>query len=205
MTGNVNTIIIATFSVLFSLLSLVVSFLIYLIRRREPWVQSLIKIMDRLEKDEIRDIRRKIVYKINRDSQGDWIAPGYTSEQTKDGLDRWGVEMDLLALLYFSKQFSTAEFFEIYGDVVLRTAYQLAPYANQQRMERGEQFWLPFQKFTLALLGLWIDYSNKGLYPGRIGIPGGSNKVSPTDFQNDTHMRTFLQANSLRVKHSKVA
>lgn len=195
-----STIIIVVLSIFISLLSFIIALLVYLIRRREPWAQSLIKIMDRLETDEIRNIRRKIIYRIQRESEGEWVATNHTPEQTKDGIDRWGAEMDLLALLYFSKQFNPVEFFEIYGDVVLRTAYQLAPYANKQRLERGEQFWLPFQKLTLALLGLWSKRANKGLYPEQIGFPGNPTRITPSEFKNDVHVRQFIQASSLKIK-----
>ena len=104
----------------------------------------------------------------------------------------------MLALLFFSKQFNRVEFFEIYGDVVLRTAYKLAYYANQQRLIRGEQFWLPFQKLTLELLKLWSMRAKKNQYPESIGFPECDTKITPNEFKNDTYIIKFLKANSLK-------
>lgn len=180
--------------------SALIAFFAYLIRRREPWANALLSIMDRLEQTEIREIRRKIVYNYPREHDGDWRAPDLNVDDTNAAINRWGAEMDLLALLYFSRQLDRVAFFEIYGDVVLRTAYKLAPYANRQREERGEQFWLPFQKLTLALLRLWNKRARKDKYPGTIGFPGSKERISPHELKNDHHLRRFLQANSLRLK-----
>lgn len=166
-----HLLILAVSSAIASVAALVV-LLTYLIRRREPWANALLSIMDRLETTEIRHIRRNVIYLYPRDHDGEWHAPDMDGQQTKAAIDLWGAEMDLLALLYFSKQLNRLAFFEIYGDVVLRTAYKLAPYANKQREERGEQFWLPFQKLTRALLILWSSRAKKNLYPETIGFAG---------------------------------
>ncbi len=183
-----------------SLASIAVAVMVYLIRRRQPWAQALFHIVNTLESDEIRLIRHEIIYKCPNDDTGGWAAAGKDANQTQEAIDKWGAYMDMLSLLYFTKQFNTTLFFNMYGDVIIRTAYKLAPYAYQQRPIRGEQFWLPFQELVLDLLKVWKKRSGKGKYPDRIGIPGAPDKVTREALLQNEKFRSFLQANSLKVK-----
>lgn len=176
-----------------SLFSAFIALLAYLITRRQLWANAIFQVVDRLESPEMRDIRYGVVYLYPRDAPDQWAPPGRTPEKTKFDLDRWGAEMDLLSLLFFSNQLSRVLFFEMYGDVIIRSAYKLAPYANRQRLIRGDQFWLPFQKLSFVLLQMWSKRAKKRKYPGKIGIPGSSDQLAPEVLKSDVEFHQFLQ------------
>lgn len=154
-----NTEILEILKVIFggilSLVSIYIAFLVYLLRKREPWGRAYFEIVKQMEKEEFRIIRKKVIYNYPTEYQEDWEAPDLTSEQTQESIDKWGAQMDILSLLYFSRQLNKTLFFEMYGDVIIRSAYKLASYANAQRVQRGQQFWLPFQLLTIDLLKMW--------------------------------------------------
>ncbi len=160
--------VIIGFALIVSLVSAILSLLSYRIKRREPWVQALFNIMERIETTEMRTIRREIIYRFPRESTT-WEIKNTSLEKIEFAIDRWGAEMDMLSLLFFSNQTDNIAFFEIYGDVILRSAYNLAPYVNEKRMERGEQFMLPFQKLSLEMVKIWSKRAKKGLYSKSIG------------------------------------
>jgi hypothetical protein len=184
------------FGGIISLTAVIITFLVYLIRRREPWGRALFEMAKIMESDELRSIRRNVVYKYPIGFQEEWTAENLSVDQTRQAIDRWGVQMDMLSLLYFSRQLNKVLFFEMYGDVVIRSAYRLASYANRQRLKRGQQFWLPFQTLTLAILRLWKKRSKKGKFPSKIGFPDSSDGFTLETMLNDLEFRRFLQANN---------
>ena len=182
-----------------SLGSLAVAVLAYVISRPRTWAQILFRIVDRLETKEMRDIRHGVVYQYPKEEVPGWAASGKSEEETLAAINRWGAEMDLLALLFFTRQLDRVRFFEFYGDVLIRSAYKLAPHANRERLIRGEQFWLPFQQMTVELLRHWRRLARRRKYPERIGIPGSGEPMTLGDLKNDPEFRRFLQANGQRL------
>lgn len=191
----------STISLVFATGSLVVAVLNYLERRKQSWGQALFRIADRLENDEMRRIRHTIIYQYRQENaeQSATAEPSQPSNQS--GIDRWGAEMDLLALLFLSKLVDPSLFFHMYGDVVLRSAYALAPYVNKQRSIRGNQFWLPFQQLTAKLLKVWKKKTKKHWlwiiprntpYPETIGLPSSQHSITPSTFKADAEVTRFL-------------
>lgn len=194
--------IIIGIALIVSVISVCLSLLSYTIKRREPWAQALFNIMERVETSEMRQIRREIIYRFPRNSTT-WEIQDIPIKKIEFAIDRWGAEMDMLSLLFFSNQTDNVAFFEIYGDVILRSAFNLAPYVNEKRMERGEQFMLPFQKISLEMVKIWSKRAKKGLYSKSIGIPGSeTTEITPAQFARDRHILRFLSANSLKLKIS---
>ena len=78
------------FAGIISLASVIVAYRVYSIRRREPWGRALFEIVKLMETDDMRHLRRKVVYASNPEQPGTWTAPGLSSEDTHAALDRWG-------------------------------------------------------------------------------------------------------------------
>jgi hypothetical protein len=86
-----------------------------------------------------------------------------------------------------------AAFFRIYGDVFLRSVYQLAPYANSQRTLRGDQFWLPMSDLATKVIATWEKQVVFESYPAEIGIPHHSGlRLTPQVFAEDKEIQRFL-------------
>lgn len=187
------------FGGIISLASVIIAILVYLIRRREPWGRALFEIVKTMESEKLRSIKKEVVYKYPIDFQVDWAAEDRSPYETREALERWGAEMDMLSLLYFSRQLNKVLFFEMYGDVIIRSAYRLASYVNEQRLKRGQQFWLPFQSLTLDLLRLWKERSEKGKFPSRIGFPDSPEELTLETLLGNVQFCRFLQANNRKL------
>jgi hypothetical protein len=187
------------FGGIISLASIYIAILMYHVRKREPWGRAYFEIVKLMEKDVIRKVRKKVIYNYPSKYQEDWTAPRLTTEQTQEAIDKWGAQMDVLSLLYFSRQLNKILFFEMYGDVILRSAYKLACYANNQRIKRGQQFWLPFQLLTLDLVKVWKKRIKKGKYPVRIGFAKNKDGFTPDEFFGNVEIERFLLANKRKL------
>lgn len=185
-----NISLISIIALIISVINLIIYVLMFLIRRKEPWAQSLINLVDRIENEELRRIRREVIYKLSRD---DWSVNDMEKEEVEKKIDRWGAEMDILALLYFSGQINKEGFFQLYGDVLIRTIYQLAPYANEQRRKRGKQFWLLFSRLGVEIKKEWERQVKKKKYPSAIRSPHMNDTISIKGFQSDGEVQDFLE------------
>lgn len=197
--SNLLDVLKVVFGGIISIASVYVAILVYLIRKREPWGRSLFEIFKLMETKEMRHIRRQVVYACAPDQPGVWTAPGLNARNTHDAIDRWGAYMDMLSLLYFSRQLNRVLFFEMYGDVIIRSAYKLAHYANEQRLLRGEQFWLPYQLLTRDILRVWKRRVKRGSYPPSIGFAERPDELTVESMQANTELRRFLSANRRKL------
>lgn len=167
--------------------SAVAAYLLY--RNQKGWNNSdaFLRITERLESKEMRDIRNHYVYAVQRDDASEW------EEAQRIAIDTWGAELERCATVILAEQVDMAAFFRIYGDVLLRSIYQLAPYANAQRAERGNQFWLPMSDLAARVIVTWKRQVLFGIYPGEIGLPHHPElRLTPEVFVEDSETRTFL-------------
>lgn len=191
---------LSSVSLVLSLGSAVTAFIALKLSRGQAWGESLARISDRLETTEMRQIRRELVYTYRSRDPASGPRAEAIVEEERLAIDRWGAEMDILAAVFFSGTVDRVRLFETYGDVVLRSAWHLAPYANSERTNRGAQFWLPFQDLVLAHLGLWHSRSRTGRYPTSIVIRGTGEFISVNRMLQDKEVRLFLEANLREVR-----
>ena len=180
--------ILEDFKLMISVVAAIIAYLVYRISQKGLWAQSLFKIADRLENEAMREIRKNHIYKYN---------PHEPTDEEK--INSWGAEMDMLSLLYFSRQLDKDKFFDMYGDVIIRSAYKLAGYGNVQREKRGKQFWLPFQKLSIDLFKRWILRVKHNDYPEKIGFPETPEKITLETLASDNDFKDFILANKARI------
>jgi hypothetical protein len=185
---------VAVISAVIALIAAYAAMLSYRINLRRHLTESLLRIADRLENKDRRSLRRT-VYRLSRLEHSKW------SSDQKEAVDTWAAELDLISLLLSAKQIDRQSFFQIYGDVVIRSIYQLAPYANAQRQERGRQFLLPLGRLVPQLIRQWQSESRRHNYPEEIGTRGGGVRVSLAAFREDEACRRF----TLETHNSRLA
>jgi hypothetical protein len=116
---------------------------------------------------------------------------GWTDEE-RHAVDAWCAHLDLCAALVLADQIEKRAFLLMYGDVVFRTIYQIAPYCNDQSRTRGSQFLLPIRMLTAEMVALWRAEARAGQYPLTIGFPALPGiRVNPDLFDSDPDLLTF--------------
>jgi hypothetical protein len=149
---------------------------------------TLLRVSERLDSPENAQIKDD-VYRLwdRRDHFRDWSA------EERRGVDRWCAQLDLIALLLAAEQLDLDAFFSMYGDVLLRSIYIVAPYANWQREERGRQFLLPLSELTARLIAAWRRLAATERYPREIGLRYADQSLTPGYLQVDAHVSAFRQ------------
>ena len=143
------------------------------------------RISDRFESSEFRAYR-KTIYSLDRTAFTQW------SPTQQSAVDAWCAHVDLASALAQSRQLGTLPFLNMYGDVTLRTVYQIAPYCNEQARTRGDQFLLPTRIFTNDLVKLWRKQARKKRYPLTIGFPALPQvRMNPDLFNSDDELMIF--------------
>ena len=176
-----------------SIISLYISIRTYWILIGQNKVENLYKVKERLDDPKMRDIRRNIIYEHDSKSED------FTDEEKKK-IDQWGAEVDIVARLFFSGMIDVEGFFQVYGDVLIRSACNLCGYANIQRATRGNQFWLQYQKLALKLLKLWNKAIKKYGYPSKIGFPNSKKKITIRQLLANEEFVKFITCNGLSVR-----
>src|ERR1700704_3532234 len=95
------------------------------LQRRWGTADSFLRISDQFESSEFREYRR-LIYRLERSSFDVW------SEEDRVAVDTWCAHLDLVATIVQARQLDTISLLNMYGDVMLRTIYQVAPYCNSQ-------------------------------------------------------------------------
>lgn len=181
-----NSDILAIASIIISFASVILSYSIFRLSMRQVSGDVIHRIIDRLEDPAMRELRNT-VYSVDRDSFSEW------DNKLQAEINRWGAELDVIATL-LSQEGDIRAFFMLYGDVFLRSIYQLAPYANFQRTQRGDQFWLPIEHFGNRVLKIWEKSAKKGQYSRVIGVPGSARvSLSGETFIGDRQCQSFLK------------
>lgn len=136
---------------------------------------------------------RTMIYTLDRHAFHDW-----TEEQTT-AVNAWCAHLDLVAVLIQSRQLARVAFLDLYGDVVLRTIYQIAPYCNHQVTIRGKQFLLPLRRLTDDLVHMWRRQAKRRRYPLTIGFPAQPHlRVNPDLFESDDAVLAFRVGRRIR-------
>ncbi len=155
-------------------------------QRAEGLSGVLLAVSERLDSSDNAHLKDEI-YKLGerRERYDEW------SDEERHQVDNWCAHLDLVALLLMSEQLDMRAFFAIYGDVVLRSVYIVAPYAIGQRAERGEQFLLPLSRLTERLLREWRRLERKRFYPHRIGLKYADVTLTRRSLANDRYVSQF--------------
>ena len=172
-----------------ALASAISAYLLY--RNQRGWNNSdaFLRITEQLEAKGMREVRNHYVYAVDRDDAEQW------NEAQRTEIDAWGAELERCATVILAEQVEISAFFRIYGDVFLRSIYQLAPYANAQRAVRGDQFWLPMSDLATKVIATWKRELLFGRYPAEIGIPHHPGlRLSPSILAEDDEIQRFLAA-----------
>lgn len=185
-TPSLALVIISTISAFAAIASALIARAVYQTTKKRHFVDSLLTIVDRIESEEKREIRR-IVYQLDRSSFEKW-EPDIIRK-----VDEWCAELDLISLLLLSNNIDPDSFFKMYGDVFIRSIYQIAPYVNKQRETRGRQFLLLLSECGRRILRLWKRHRWCFLYPREIKLPApNSILLSPSILRKDDECRKFL-------------
>ena len=83
------------------------------------------------------------------------VRSKWTPEQ-RSAVDDWLACLDLSLTLYKANAINRDVYMYMFGDVTLRTVYQVVPYCNSEVDARGDQFLIPMR---LAIAGVDIHQS----------------------------------------------
>ncbi len=162
------------------------------LQRRWGATDAFARISTQFETPEFRR-HRATIYTLDRDAFRDW-----TDEQV-ESVNAWCAHLDLVAVLVQSGQIDKVPFLDLYGDVTLRTIYQIAPYCNHQVPIRGQQFLLPLRMLTDDLIRIWRRRSRQRRYPLTIGFPAQPRlRVNPDLFDSDDAVIAFRIGRRIR-------
>ncbi|MGI5500500.1 hypothetical protein [Lentzea sp. CA-135723] len=154
-------------------------------QRRKSTADAFLHLSARFELPEFRRYRVTI-YRLDRERYDSW------AEEEKEAVDAWCAHIDLIAVLTLAGQLDRLSLLNMYGDVIMRTLYQIAPYCNAQIKHRGGQFLLPARQFTSEMVLLWRRQAAKKRYPLTIGFPSQPMiKANPDLFDSDDHIADF--------------
>jgi hypothetical protein len=154
------------------------------LQRRWGTADAFLRIYDQFESPLFREHRR-LIYELDRAGYGQW------SPDDRAAVDAWCAHLDLVATLVQAGQLDLLSVLNMYGDVMLRTIYQVAPYCNSQGRTRGRQFLLPMRLLTTDLVTLWRKRASKHRFPLTIGFPSQEIKVNPGLFDSDDEILEF--------------
>lgn len=162
------------------------------LQRRWGASDAFLRIADQFEREAFRKYRT-IIYQIDRNDFGSW------SDEQAESVNAWCAHLDLIATLIRANQISKVAFLNLYGDVVLRTIYQIAPYCNHQIAVRGKQFLLPLRLLTADLVRTWRKRAHRHRYPLTIGFPAQPHlRVNPDLFDSDDAILAFRVDRKIR-------
>lgn len=188
------TIVTSLLSAVTAAVSATIAYIAVRRHTRTASSDAFIKLSDRFESESFRKYRR-IVYSVDRLDFDNW------SEETCNAVDTWIGFYDLVASLIRVGQVDETAFLHMYGDVTLRTVYQVSPYCNAQVASRGEQFELPFRRMTRHLITVWARESAGGNYPDCIGFPSKPTvKLDLATFGADEHILLFWPQDTRRSR-----
>jgi hypothetical protein len=180
-------------SAIAALASVVVAIVLTKNQTRAELGDALIRISETFESDQFRK-HRVVIYKLDRLNYSTW------SQDEQTAVDAWCAHLDLVASLIKGRQINKKLYLQIYGDVMFRTIFQIAPYCNAQLSVRGRQFLLPLRLVTNRLLRQWRREARRKRYPTTIGFPAQPHlRVNPDLFDEDEAVRKFTVKR--RLKH----
>lgn len=187
-----STLLPASLSAVAALSSATTALIVARIQYQKNTADAFFKIMDRFESAELRKMRY-IIYALDRDRHDTWTATEI------DAVTTWSAHIDLVASLIMSKRINGRQTFELYGDVLIRTIYILAPYCQSQLSLRGAQYLIALRKLSNRLPNLWKKEMIKGAYTGVVLIPGNSQvRITPGLFRSD---KAIAQIKWQRSRH----
>lgn len=178
----------ASLAALAAIGSLLTALLVYRMQRRRGRGDTLLQIVQRMETARTRGMKERVYHlHAQRESHAGW------GRETRDDVDAWMAELDVIALLVEAEQVDLRAFFLIYGDVAIRSIFILAAYANHERSERGGQFLLPLSTLTARLVRIWRREARRGRFPMEMALRYGGRWLDPDAFAGDEHVAAFLR------------
>ncbi|QYC38826.1 hypothetical protein Nocox_05995 [Nonomuraea coxensis DSM 45129] len=166
----------------------------FMIRLQRRWssADALLRIAEVFESAAFRKYK-SIIYRLDRNAFSTW------NEEEVASVNAWCAHLDIVSVLIQSRQISKVAFLNLYGDVTLRTIYQIAPYCNHQLALRGKQFLLPLRLLAGDLVRTWKRRAHKKRYPLQIGFPDQPRlRVSPDLFDSDDAVLAFRADGAIR-------
>ena len=136
------------------------------------------------------DMRRKRgeVYSLNRNEFSKW-----TPEQ-RNAVDDWLACLDLSLTLYKANAINRDIYMYMFGDVTLRTVYQVVPYCNSEVDARGDQFLIPMRLAIPGVVSKWRSLARKNRFPLQLTVSRESQiKITPDSFEGDAALKSFSQ------------
>ena len=196
------SIVMAMFGIMISFFTLIYTIRALNIRERsletsrlQNKIENLYKIKIYIDSKEIRKIRR-MIYSLDLES----TSINTMSDGNIQQIEQWGAEMDYISRLFHSGLIDRVGFFEIYADVVLRSAFLLSSFAMQRREERGRQYWIQFQKLVISLMIDWKSAQQAHTYPSEIKMPGGEKSISIQQLIHNEIFISFITNNGMIIK-----
>ncbi|MGH8601733.1 MAG: DUF4760 domain-containing protein [Gammaproteobacteria bacterium] len=155
------------------------------LQRRWHSADAFFRIAQVFETPDFRQYR-SLIYNLNRDEYSSW------SDEQVNAVNAWCAHLDLVATLVQEGQINERALLNMYGDVLLRTVYQIAPYCNHQITIRGRQFLLPLRILTTQMIKLWRKRAQRKRYPITIGFPAQpALRVNADLFDSDESVLDF--------------
>lgn len=178
-------VVISALAAVASMASAATAFFVARMQRRKSAADAFLHLSARFELPEFRHYRVTI-YRLDREEYESW------TDEEKQAVDAWCAHIDLVAVLTQAGQLDRLSILNMYGDVIMRSLYQIAPYCNAQIRHRGGQFLLPTRMFTADMVRLWRRQAARRKYPLTIGFPSQPKiKANPDLFDSDEHIVDF--------------
>ena len=129
---------------------------------------------------------RSVVYGLNREEYNDW------TEEERRAVDEWCACLDLAMTLYQNNLIDRDAYLFMYGDVTLRTVYQIVYYCNNEVQARGDQFIIPIRLAINDIIKRWDALSKIDMYPIQLTVSNESKaQITPQSFDGDKALKEF--------------
>lgn len=193
------TNIILAINAALALVSLTGAWLTARLSHRAGQVDALLKVAEWFREPDVVEARKRI-YALDRDNYNDW------QEADKKAVDIWVAYVDIVSTLVITRNIDRSDLIRMYGDVLFKTVYLLAPYVCQNQARLGHQYLKSTQIALPSLIRDWEKLSKRSwfsrqtrkIYPYKIMIryENGSTlaptTISPVKFKSDTAIMQMM-------------
>ncbi|SKD26583.1 hypothetical protein [Mycobacteroides abscessus] len=167
-------------------------------------IDALIKVAEWFREPDVVASRKRI-YSLIRVEHEKW------GEDDKNAIDIWVAYVDIVATLIITKNISRKDFIRMYGDVIFRTLYILAPFVGKNLDNFGQQYLKSTRIVLPSLIKDWNKLSkDRGRisksfliisgrselltkYPRQIVIQNVTTPLTPKMLENDTSVQQITK------------